>query len=145
MQIQLKGVKGRIMAFLFLPMILESSLVVLLCMTWMKMSVEVAYTFVFTMAPVSTSVILLCMLAMIEKGYGTHKRLPQTLIPALVLDDTLSLCLHQILLQLALNNHPENNDFKPIGTLVFQIFLQLLGGAALSLLAFVLFYIKNPT
>ena len=102
-----KNIKLRVVTLLFLPLIFESSTIVLVSLLrYPQMSVEIAYTFAFTMAPVATSMILPTMLAMFEGHYGTHKKLPQTLVPALVLDDTLSILMHQIMIQIVLNNHP---------------------------------------
>ena len=40
------------------------------------MPVETGYTFAFTMAPVSTSMVLPTMLKMFDEKIGTHKLIP---------------------------------------------------------------------
>lgn len=95
MKIDFHNKKLRVICLLFLPMIFETSSIVIISMLWYRnMNIEVAYTFAFTMAPVSTSMIMPTMLAMFDGYYGTHKMMPQTLVPSLVLDDSILILLH---------------------------------------------------
>ena len=77
MKMNFQNIKLRVLVLLFLPLIFESSLIVLVSMLWYdQMTLAIAYTFAFTMAPVSTSMIMPTMLAMFDGHYGTHKKLP---------------------------------------------------------------------
>jgi len=77
MKMQFKNIKLRVLALLILPLLFESSFIVLVSKLWFnEMPLEVAYTFAFTMAPVSTSMIMPTMLAMFDGHYGTHKMIP---------------------------------------------------------------------
>ena len=71
-----KGIGKNISKLLIFPLFIELSTIVLISYLYYGMPTEVAYTFAFTMAPVSSTMVLPTMLKMMDEKIGTHKLIP---------------------------------------------------------------------
>ena len=68
---------------------MESSAIAVFSYFFFKMPLLIGYGFGLTISPVATAMILPIHMMLLEKKLGTHKSIPQTLIPAEILDDKI--------------------------------------------------------
>jgi solute carrier family 9B (sodium/hydrogen exchanger), member 1/2 len=114
-----------------------------------NMDYTVAYTLGYTLSCISPSVIVPCLVSLLERGYGKDKGIPTAIIAAGTFDDILTIINNGICASIAftkidyITGEPKESILHDVLSIFWQIFIGMLVGLGAGLLGW--FLTKIPS
>ena len=113
----LRRLSGMVFRLAFTPCLVETTVVAVTAHFLLKMPWLWGFMMGFVLAAVSPAVVVPCLLALQEKGYGVAKGIPTLVIAAASVDDVLAISGFTILLGITFKSSEETST----ASLVFQV------------------------
>jgi NhaP-type Na+/H+ or K+/H+ antiporter len=88
----------------------------------------VAFLLGYTIACISPSVLVPCLIKLIEKGYGSKKGIPTSLIAAGTFDDIVLIICNGICLNITIGRITPSATSKSLALAIIMLFVQIISG-----------------
>lgn len=131
-----------------IPQTVEAFTIAILGMIIFDMPFGISYTLGYTLSCISPSVIVPCLVTLLETGYGKDKGIPTAIIAAGTFDDILTIINNGICASIAftkidyITGEPKESILMDVLGIFWQILLGMLVGLGAGLLGF--FFNKIP-
>jgi len=132
-----------------IPQTLEAFIVSIVGMFLFNMPYGISYTLGYTLSCISPSVIVPCLVSLIDRGYGKDKGIPTVIIAAATFDDILTIINNGICTSIAftkideITGEPKESVAQDILHLFWQVLVGVLVGLGCGCLGWFFKFLSN--